>query len=88
MMLRNLVFSIILAIVFTWFALTNSQMVTVTLLLWNWSISLSLVILVCLLLGVIFTGIFSTAEQAKASAKIKELEKHIKELEAAAGEKK
>jgi uncharacterized integral membrane protein len=80
MMFKNLVVSIILAIVFTWFALANSQPVTVSLLFRSWQVSLSLVILICLLLGVIFTGLVSAAEQRKMYSKQKELEKKIAEL--------
>ena len=82
-MFRNLILSVILAIIFTWFALTNAQTVTVTILVQSFTVSLALVILVCILLGVILTGIISAAEQTKMLAKIRDLEgklKHDEEL--------
>jgi len=78
MSIRNLVLSIILAIFFTWFALANSTVVTVSILIWKIHVSLSLVILVSILIGVIFTGIMSAGEQSKMYAKIKNLEKELK----------
>ena len=89
MSIRNLVISIILAIFFTWFALANSTIVTVSILIWKLQVSLSLVILVSILIGVIFTGIISASEQARMLGKIKGLEgklKHDEEL--LGGEKK
>jgi uncharacterized integral membrane protein len=89
MPLRNLVLSIILAIFFTWFALANSQMVTVSILIRNIQVSLSLVILISILIGVILTGVISAAEQTRMFGKIREIEgklKHDEEL--LKGEKK
>jgi uncharacterized integral membrane protein len=89
MQLKNLVLSIILAIFFTWFALANSQMVTVSILIRNIQVSLSLVILISILVGVILTGIISAAEQTRMFGKIREIEgklKHDEEL--LKGEKK
>lgn len=78
---RNLIFSIILAIIFTWFALANAQAVTVSLLLWKYQMSLSLVILLSILIGILFTGIISAAEQARMLGRIKELESKLKHEE-------
>ena len=89
MQLKNLVLSIILAIFFTWFALANSQMVTVSILFRNIQVSLSLVILISILIGVILTGLISAAEQTRMFGKIREIEgklKHDEEL--LKGEKK
>ena len=89
MSIRNLVLSIILAIFFTWFALANSTVVTVSILVWKLQVSLSLVILVSILIGVIFTGILSAGEQSKMYGKIKNLEKEVKhDEELLGGEKK
>lgn len=88
---RNLIFSIVLAILFTWFALANSQSVTVSLLIWKLQMSLSLVILLSIMIGILFTGILSAAEQARMLGKINELEnklKHDEELLSPKGEKK
>jgi lipopolysaccharide assembly protein A len=75
---RSLVISIILAIIFTWFALSNSQIVNVSILIWSFQVSLSLVILISILIGVIITGLISAMEQARMLGKIKELEKNAK----------
>jgi uncharacterized integral membrane protein len=76
--MKNLITAIILAIVFTWFALANSQVVNVSIFIWSFQVSLSMVILVSILVGVIFTGIVSASEQARMMGKIKELEKNLK----------
>ena len=76
--MRNLVSVIILAIILTWFALANSQIVTVSMLIWSIQVSLSLVMLLSMLIGVIVTGILSAGEQSKMYAKIKNLEKELK----------
>ena len=76
--MKSLIAAIILAIVFTWFALANSQVVTVSIFIWSFQVSLSMVILVSILIGVIFTGIVSAAEQARMAGKIRELEKTLK----------
>jgi uncharacterized integral membrane protein len=89
MQLKNLVLSIILAIFFTWFALANSQMVTVSILIRNIQVSLSLVILISILVGVILTGIISAAEQTRMFGKIRDIEGKLKHDEALLkGEKK
>jgi uncharacterized integral membrane protein len=77
-MMRSLITAVILAIIFTWFALANSQVVTVSIFVWSFQFSLSLVILISILIGVIFTGIVSAAEQARMLGKIKELENKLK----------
>ena len=82
MTLRNLVLSIILAIFFTWFALANSQMVTVSILIRNIQVSLSLVILISILIGVILTGVISAAEQTRMFGKIRDIEGKLKHDEA------
>ena len=82
MPLRNLVLSIILAIFFTWFALANSQMVTVSILIRNIQVSLSLVILISILIGVILTGVISAAEQTRMFGKIRDIEGKLKHDEA------
>jgi len=76
--MKNLVSAIILAIILTWFALANSQLVKVSVLIWSVNVSLSLVILISLLIGVILTGILSAGEQSKMFIKIKQLESEIK----------
>ena len=76
--MKSLIGAIVLAIILTWFALANSQIVTVSLLIWSIQVSLSLVMLLSILLGVIFTGILSAGEQSKMYAKIKNLEKELK----------
>jgi len=78
---RNLVISITLAIFFTWFALANSQTVTLSILIWKYQLSLSLVILISILIGIILTGIISAKEENKLFGKIKELEKQSKPSE-------
>ena len=76
--MKSLIGAIVLAIIFTWFALANSMPVDVSILIWKIHVSLSLVILVSILIGVIFTGIMSAGEQSKMYAKIKNLEKELK----------
>jgi uncharacterized integral membrane protein len=76
--MKSLITAIVLAIVFTWFALANSQVVNVSIFIWSFQVSLSMVILVSILIGVIFTGIVSASEQARMMGKIKELEKNLK----------
>ena len=76
--MKSLIGAIVLAIMFTWFALANSMPVDVSILIWKIHVSLSLVILVSILIGVIFTGIMSAGEQSKMYAKIKNLEKELK----------
>jgi uncharacterized integral membrane protein len=76
--MRSLIVAIILAIIFTWFALANSQVVAVSIFVWSFQVSLSMVILVSILIGVIFTGIVSASEQARMMRKIRELEKDLK----------
>jgi uncharacterized integral membrane protein len=76
--MKSLITAIILAIVFTWFALANSQVVAVSIFIWSFQVSLSMVILVSILIGVIFTGIVSASEQARMMGKIRELEKNLK----------
>jgi uncharacterized integral membrane protein len=76
--MRSLIMAVILAILFTWFALANSQMVSVSIFMWNSQISLSMVILISILIGVVFTGIVSASEQARMMKKIRELEKDLK----------
>lgn len=82
---KNLIFSIVLALIFTWFAIANLQIVTVSFLIWNFMMSLSLVILLSILLGILITGIVSVAEQAKLMRRIKGLEKKEKELDELTG---
>jgi len=81
MSFRNLILSIILAIFFTWFALANSQIVTVSFIAKSIQVSLSLVILISILIGIILTGIISLAEQNRMLGKIKELESKLKHEE-------
>lgn len=76
--MKNLITAVVLAIVFTWFALANSQMTTLSIFVWSFQFSLSLVILISLLIGVIFTGIVSATEQARMLGKIRELESKLK----------
>jgi len=76
--MKSLIGAIVLAIILTWFALANSQIVTVSLLIWSVQVSLSLVMLLSMLIGVIVTGILSAGEQSKMFAKIKNLEKELK----------
>jgi uncharacterized integral membrane protein len=87
--MKSLIIAIILAIFFTWFALSNSLVVTVSILIWSIQVSLSLVILISILIGVIFTGILSATEQTRMLGKIKDLENKLKHDEALLkGEKK
>ena len=77
-LIRILTLSIVLAIVFTWFALSNSQVVTVSLMLWSKQISLSLVILISILIGIIFTAVIAAWEQTRILAQFREVEKKLK----------
>lgn len=76
--MRSLIIAIILAILFTWFALANSQVVTVSILIWSVHVSLSMVILISILIGVILTGLISAGEQTRMFGKIRELENKLK----------
>ena len=81
--------SIVLAIIFTWFALSNSQVVSVSLLFWSFNTYLSILIFISVLIGILFTGIISAMEQRKFLSTIKELESKLKQEEAIIkGEKK
>jgi putative membrane protein len=87
--LRSLVMAIILAIIFTWFAISNSQVVKVSLLIWSLQVSLSLLILISVLIGIILTGLISAMEQTRLIAKIGELQGQVKhDEELLKGEKK
>ncbi len=85
---RNIIVSVILAILFTWFALVNSATVTVSLIFRSYTLSLSLIILCCILIGVIFTALISLFDQRKLMSRIKELEKQVKKEEKPAEEAK
>jgi len=78
---RNVVVSVVLAILFTWFALVNSTTVTVSLIFRSYTLSLSLIILCCILIGVIITAIISLLDQRKLMGRIRELEKEVKKEE-------
>jgi len=79
--MRSLIAAVILAIILTWFALANSQMVTVSFIARSIQVSLSLVILISILIGVVLTGIISLAEQNRMLGKTKELENKLKHEE-------
>ncbi len=82
-MYRSIIFSVILAILLTWFALTNAQPVNVSFFLTSYQFSLSLVILVCVLIGVIISGVTAVIEESRLLKRIRELEirlKHEEEL--------
>ncbi len=81
MSFKNVTISVLLAIIFTWFALANSDVVTVSILLRSYKISLSLVILICILIGIIIAGLISAAEQTRMLGRIHELEKQISPAE-------
>lgn len=78
MSFKNLVISVILAILFTWFALANSMSVTVSIFLWKLTLSLSLIILICILFGVIISGLIAAGESARMYGKIRDLEGKLK----------
>jgi uncharacterized integral membrane protein len=88
MAFRSLVISIILAILFTWFALSNSQIVSVALLIWSFQTPLSILIFISILFGILIAGLISAMEQGKFLHKIKELENKLKQEEIVKGEKK
>jgi uncharacterized integral membrane protein len=81
MSIKSLLMSVVLAILFSWFALANSQAVTVSLLLWNYQVPLFLVILISMMLGILFTGLISAVEENKLMGKLKDLEKTLKKSE-------
>ena len=90
-MFKNILFSVILAIILTWFALTNAQAVDVTLFFKSYKFSLALVILICVLIGIIISGLTAMVEESKLLARIRELEgklKHDEELLSPKEEKK
>jgi uncharacterized integral membrane protein len=81
--------SVILAMLLTWFALLNSQVVSISLLFWSFNTYLSIVIFISMLVGILFTGLISAMEQRKFLSTIKELESKLKQEEAIIkGEKK
>ena len=89
MAFRSLVMSVILAMLLTWFALLNSQVVSISLLVWSFNTYLSIVIFISILVGIFFTGLISAMEQRKFLSRIKELESKLKqEEEIIKGEKK
>jgi uncharacterized integral membrane protein len=79
--LRSLIMAVILAILFTWFAVSNSQIVKVSLLIWSFQVSLSLLILLSVLIGIICAGSISALEQTRLLAKIGDLEGKLKKSE-------
>jgi uncharacterized integral membrane protein len=81
MSIKNIAISVILAIIFTWFALVNSTTVTVSLIFRSYTLSLSLVILVSILIGVIIAGLVSATEETRMMGKIRGLEKLVKKEE-------
>ncbi len=89
MAFRSLVMSIILAMLLTWFALLNSQVVSISLLVWSFNTYLSIVIFISILVGILFTGLISAMEQRKFLSRISELEGKLKvEEKLIKGEKK
>lgn len=89
MAFRSFIMSIVLAIIFTWFALSNSDPVKVHLLVWSLNTYISILIFISILVGILFTGIISAMEQRKFLSTIKELESKLKQEEAIIkGEKK
>ncbi len=88
MSFKNVIISVLLAIILTWFALVNSTTVTISLIFRSYTLSLSLVILVSILIGVILTGIISAAEQARMLRRIGELEGNLKKEEQILGKEK
>lgn len=81
--------SIILAMLLTWFALLNSQVVSISLLVWSFNTYLSIVIFISILVGILFTGLISAMEQRKFLSRISELEGKLKvEEKLIKGEKK
>jgi uncharacterized integral membrane protein len=91
MWFKNLLLSIFLAVVFTWFAIANSQSVTLSVLIWRFNMSLSLVVLISALVGVIFTGLVAAMEQTRMYGKMKDVEgklKHDEEILKKQGEVK
>jgi len=90
-MYKNIIYAVILAILFTWFALSNSQVVAVTFLFKTYQFSLSLVILVSILIGIIIAGLTAVVEETKLLNKLKEVEnklKHDEDIIATKKEKK
>lgn len=79
--LQTAILSLIFAAFLTAFALSNSQVIRVSLILWEGQMSLALVILISILTGVICTGIIAIAEEVKLLKHIKELESKHKEVE-------
>jgi uncharacterized integral membrane protein len=89
MAFRSFIMSIILAILFTWFALSNSDPVRVSLLFWSFNTHLSILIFISILVGILFTGLISAMEQRKFLSTISELESKLKvEEKLIKGEKK
>ena len=81
MAFRSLVMSILLALLFTWFALANSQVVTVSLMVWTFHPPLSILIFISILIGILFAGLISVMDQGNFHRKIKELESKLKNEE-------
>ena len=81
--LQTAVLSLIFAAFLTAFALSNSQVIAVSLVFWQGQMSLALVILISILVGVICTGIVAVLEELKLIRRIKELESKEREHESA-----
>ena len=81
-MVFNLFVILLLAVIVTIFAVSNSAVVAVNLIFWQApQVSLAIVILVSALLGVIFAGSIGAYEKTKDHWKIFRLEAKIKELQ-------
>lgn len=74
---KSLLISVILALLFAWVALANSQAVRITLIFWGWDVPLFLVILISIMIGILFTGLISAVEEGKLLGKLKNLEKTL-----------
>lgn len=81
-MMINLLVMLVLAVIVTMFAVSNSSAVTVNLIFWQaQQVSLAVVILVSVLAGVIFTSLIALYQKFRDSWKIYQLESRVKELE-------
>lgn len=80
--LSSSILGLIFAILIVIFALQNTTTTNVIFFLYSIpNVSVALLILICVLIGVIFTGFVAVAEQRKSQKKIAELEKKLKDYE-------
>jgi len=79
--LRVSILALLFAVFITTFLIQNSGVIIVSFLFTSVQASLAIVMAICILVGVICTGIIAFFEQLKLNKKVKSLEKKLAEYE-------